>query len=168
MCGVGRWVCGGVWGCAQLLSCVPLFSTPISVHGISQARNWRGLPFSSPGDLPYPGIEPLVSVISCIGRWILATKPPGSPAKCIHAIPKWMWPQNIFLKDIYMDLCRNNDLDKSSHEKRESQRDWVAQAHETGRALSRKEFSWWSDQYSAHLHKPPLGLHGMIMSQLAP
>ena len=27
-----------------------------SVHGIFQARNWSGLPFPSPGDLPDPGI----------------------------------------------------------------------------------------------------------------
>ena len=27
-----------------------------SVHGISQARYWSGLPFLSPGDLPDPGI----------------------------------------------------------------------------------------------------------------
>ena len=29
-----------------------------SVHGIFQARDWSGLPFPSPGDLPDPGIEP--------------------------------------------------------------------------------------------------------------
>ena len=29
-----------------------------SVHAISQARNWTGLPFCSPGDFPSPGIEP--------------------------------------------------------------------------------------------------------------
>ena len=29
-----------------------------SVHGILQARVLDGLPFSSPGDLPNPGIEP--------------------------------------------------------------------------------------------------------------
>ena len=29
-----------------------------SVHGIFQAGIWSGLPFSSPGDLPKPGIEP--------------------------------------------------------------------------------------------------------------
>ena len=28
-----------------------------SVHGISQARNWNRLPFSSPVGLPDPGIE---------------------------------------------------------------------------------------------------------------
>ena len=29
-----------------------------SVHGILQARYWSGLQFPSPGDLPYPGLEP--------------------------------------------------------------------------------------------------------------
>ena len=29
-----------------------------SVHGISQARIWSGLPFPSPGDLPDSGIKP--------------------------------------------------------------------------------------------------------------
>ena len=29
-----------------------------SVHGISQLGYWSELPFSSPGDLPDPGIEP--------------------------------------------------------------------------------------------------------------
>ena len=28
-----------------------------SVHGILQARNWSGLPYPSPGDLPGPGIK---------------------------------------------------------------------------------------------------------------
>ena len=29
-----------------------------SIHGIFQARYCSGLPFPSPGDLPYPGLEP--------------------------------------------------------------------------------------------------------------
>ena len=29
-----------------------------SVHGISQQEYWSGFPFSSPGDLSDPGIEP--------------------------------------------------------------------------------------------------------------
>ena len=29
------------------------------------------LPFPPPGDIPDPGIEPQVSHISCIGRWVL-------------------------------------------------------------------------------------------------
>ena len=38
-----------------------------------------GLPFPSPGDLPYPGIEPtsLASLVSAGG--FFATEPPGKP-----------------------------------------------------------------------------------------
>ena len=50
--------------CAQSLSCVQLFCDSIdysppgsSVHGIPRQEYWSGLPFSSPGHLPNPGIE---------------------------------------------------------------------------------------------------------------
>ena len=49
----------------KLLSCVQLFVTPWTVAhqapwfmGFSRQEYWRGLPFPSPGDLLYPGIEP--------------------------------------------------------------------------------------------------------------
>ena len=49
----------------KFLSCVRLFATPwttafkapLSTEFPSQ-EYWSGLPFSSPGDLPHPGIEP--------------------------------------------------------------------------------------------------------------
>ena len=52
--------------CVCVLSCVQLFATPwtIAVHqsplsmGFSRQEYWSGLPFSSLGDLPDPGIEP--------------------------------------------------------------------------------------------------------------
>ena len=41
-----------------------------SVHGTFQARDWSGLPFPTPGDLPDPGMEPrLLRLLHC--RWIL-------------------------------------------------------------------------------------------------
>ena len=47
------------------LSRVRLFATPWTVAhqappsmGFSRQEYWSGLPFPSPGDLPYPGIEP--------------------------------------------------------------------------------------------------------------
>ena len=50
--------------CSQSLSCIRLFckamvcSLPgFSVHGIFQEEYWGGLPFSSPGNLPDPGIK---------------------------------------------------------------------------------------------------------------
>ena len=51
--------------CAFVLSCVHLFApigtvahqTPLSTE-FSRQEYWSGLPFPTPGDLPYPGIEP--------------------------------------------------------------------------------------------------------------
>ena len=43
-----------------------------SVHGILQARNWSGLPFPSPGDLPNPGIKPVSltsPALALVGRF---------------------------------------------------------------------------------------------------
>ena len=49
----------------ELLSHVRLFATPWTIvgqaplyMGFSSQEYWSGLPFSSPGDLPDPGIEP--------------------------------------------------------------------------------------------------------------
>ena len=51
--------------CAQSLSLVQLFVTPLTVAlqvplsmEFSRQGYWIGLPFPSPGDLPDPGIEP--------------------------------------------------------------------------------------------------------------
>ena len=47
-----------------------------SVHGILQARILDGLPFTSPGDLPNPGIKPTSPALA--GRFF-TTEPPGKP-----------------------------------------------------------------------------------------
>ena len=51
--------------CGQMLSHVQLFGTPwiiaCQTHlfmGFSRQEYWSGVPFPSPGNLPYPGIEP--------------------------------------------------------------------------------------------------------------
>ena len=46
-----------------------------SVRGFSRQEYRSGLPFPTPGTLPNPGI-----CISCIGRWISTTEPPGKPS----------------------------------------------------------------------------------------
>ena len=55
-----------------------LYSLPdSSVHSISQARILEsGLPFSSPGDLPNPGIE---SPSPALQAYSLPSEPPGTP-----------------------------------------------------------------------------------------
>ena len=48
--------------CAQSLSCVQFFVTPWTVVSLSmefsRQEYWSLLPFSTPGDLPDPGIKP--------------------------------------------------------------------------------------------------------------
>ena len=73
-------ICLPMQGCACMLShsshvwlCVTLWTVahhaPLSM-GFSRQVYWSGVPFSPPGDLPDPGIEP-VSYASCIGSQVL-------------------------------------------------------------------------------------------------
>ena len=43
---------------------------PLSM-GFSRQEYCSGLPFSSPGALPNPGIEPACPCLTCISRWVL-------------------------------------------------------------------------------------------------
>ena len=47
--------------------------------GFSRQENWSGLPFSSPGDLPDPGIEPVSLASPALAGGFLTTVPPGKP-----------------------------------------------------------------------------------------
>ena len=47
-----------------------------SVHGILRQEHWSGLPCSSPGDLPNPGIKPRSPVLQVDS---LPSEPPGKP-----------------------------------------------------------------------------------------
>ena len=67
----------------KLLSHVRLFATPWAVvyqappsMGSSRQECWSGLPFPSPGDLPYPGIEPRSPALQADA---LPSEPPGKP-----------------------------------------------------------------------------------------
>ena len=73
-------------GRAHSLSRVWLFATPWTVArqaplsvGFSRREYWSGLPFTSPGDLPDPGVEPGSSVLQAdslpLSHW-------GSPDSC--------------------------------------------------------------------------------------
>ena len=56
-------VCVCAESCPMLsnpMACTP--QAPLSI-GFSRQEYWSGLPFPSPGDLPYPGIKPLSSVL---------------------------------------------------------------------------------------------------------
>jgi len=43
--------------------------------GFSRQEHWNGLPFSSPGDLPNPGIEPTSPAFQAD---VLTSEPPGN------------------------------------------------------------------------------------------
>ena len=53
--------------------------------GFSRQVYWSGLPFSSPGDLPDPGIEPASPAL--VGRFF-TTEPPGKPS---DSYPLWSY-----------------------------------------------------------------------------
>ena len=61
-----------------LALCNPMdYSPPVSLSmGFPRQEYWSGMPFPSPGDLPYTGIEPASLVLA--GRFFI-TEPPGKP-----------------------------------------------------------------------------------------
>ena len=67
---------------------------PLSME-LSQEEYWNGLPFSSPGNLPDPGIEHASPVSSATTGKSFTTEPPGKPKKtikkrnksCSHTVP---------------------------------------------------------------------------------
>ena len=89
---VGQCVCVCVCVCAcactraQLLSHVQFFVTPSTVAHqapmfwqFSRQEYWSGLPFPTPGDLPNPGIEPVLFAPSALAGGFFTTEPPWKP-----------------------------------------------------------------------------------------
>ena len=74
----------GVIVVVQSLGSVRLFVTarnvahqaPLSM-GLSRQEYWSGVPFSSPGDLPHPGIKPRCPALQADS---LLFEPPGKPS----------------------------------------------------------------------------------------
>ena len=71
----------------KLFRRVQLFGTPWTVAhqappsmGFSRQEYWSGLPFSSPGDLPDPGIKPRSPALEADA---LTTEPPGKLLKVV-------------------------------------------------------------------------------------
>ena len=69
------------------LSCVQLLVTPWTVAfqvllsmGFPRQEYWSGLPLSSPGDLPDPGIEPGSPALLADS---LLSEPTGKPGECL-------------------------------------------------------------------------------------
>ena len=81
-------VCVCVCVYAQLLNCVQLFVTPLTVAGqaplsmgFSRQEYWSRLPFPSPGTFPNPEMEP---VSPAFKGGFFTTLPPGKPSVCIY------------------------------------------------------------------------------------
>ena len=72
---------------AQSLSCVRLFVTPWTVAHqaplsvFPRQEYWSGLPFSPPGYLPDPGIEPVSLMSLTLVGEIFTTEPPKKAQK---------------------------------------------------------------------------------------
>ena len=72
--------CGG--GVLVTKSCLTHATPCSSVNGISQARILERVAFSSPGDLPNPGIKhtsPTLQAVSCIIGGFFTSESPGKP-----------------------------------------------------------------------------------------
>ena len=58
--------------------------------GFSRQEYWSGLSFSSPGDLPDPGIKPMSLVSAALAGGFFTTEPPGRvpiiPYLCKHLV----------------------------------------------------------------------------------
>ena len=52
--------------------------------GFLRQEYWNGLPFSTPGDLPDPGIELMSPVSPAVAARYFTTKPPGKLSYCIE------------------------------------------------------------------------------------
>ena len=86
--------------CECMLSLAQLFVTTWTVahqdpvHEIfSRQENWSGLPFTSPGDLPDPGIENAFPASSALAGRFFTTEPPGKPlilCKYFTASLRWL------------------------------------------------------------------------------
>ena len=75
--------------------CKPVDCSPSSVHGFSRQESQSGLPCPPPGDLPYPGIEPLSLMSPALAgkflnygkfweRWEYQTSRPASWEICMQ------------------------------------------------------------------------------------
>ena len=83
---VGMPLCVCVCVCVLVISCVQLFCSPLdcsqtnsSVHGISQARILKWVPFPSPRDLPSPEIKPASPALA---DKFFTSEPPRKPSWC--------------------------------------------------------------------------------------
>ena len=72
-------VCSVTKPCPTLCDPTDCSSPDPSVHGISQAKCWSGLPLPTPRDIPDPGIETASLMFPALAGGFTAIVPPGKP-----------------------------------------------------------------------------------------
>ena len=82
-----------------------------SVHGILQVRILEWLPFSSPGDLPDPGMEPTSPALAGL---FFTTESPGKPTKR-HTLLNNKWHNIKLYKSYHSHLPKNTSCSIPSH-----------------------------------------------------
>ena len=64
------------------MDCDVALQAPLSM-AFPRQEYWSGLPFSSPGDLPSPGIEPVSPQSFAFAGGFFTTEPPGKPREVV-------------------------------------------------------------------------------------
>ena len=83
---------------------------PLSM-GFSRQEYWSGLPFSSPGDLPDPGIEPGSPALQ---EDSLPTELHGKPYDSLIILPKIVW-FTLMKKIPFFPVIMNKNKKSHSH-----------------------------------------------------
>ena len=98
----------------QSLSHIRLFCDPWSVaHQVSLSKGflrqeyWSGLPFTSPGDLPDPGIRPGSPALA--GRFF-STEPPGKPVLHLHSYQKKKKKKSLLKRESFHLKMKNPNI----------------------------------------------------------
>ena len=69
-------LCPTLWTFCDTMDCSP--SDSLSM-GFSRQEYWSGLPFPAPGDLPDPGIKPVILASPALAGGFFTAEPPGKP-----------------------------------------------------------------------------------------
>ena len=82
---------------------------PLSMK-FSRQEYWSGLPFSSPGDLPNPGIEPRSPALQADS---LLSEPPGSHIIIVSylwiILPKLIYKLPKLIYDLYLTVLKKSE-----------------------------------------------------------
>ena len=102
--------------CPTLGNPIDCTQAPLSME-FSRQEYWSGLPFSSAGDLPYPGMELESPVAPALPGIFFTTEPPGKPicvCVCVCVCVRVRAYIHMYLLKIFMYLFGLPDLSWST------------------------------------------------------